>query len=86
MPKYASDIDYFELIIFEAQKALKGLDFSLNCLKEFKIEGLFQEGAITIDDYSLIETGSGRQGGTQQGPFDQSSLCVTFYLDVSAKF
>lgn len=86
MPKYASDIDYFELIIFEAQKALKGLDFSLNCLKEFKIKDLFQEGAITRDDYGLIKTRSGRQGGSQQGPVDQRALCVTFYLDVPAKF
>ena len=44
----------FGLIIFKNKRLKKKLDLPSNCLKEFRIEGLFQEGANTTDNHSVI--------------------------------
>ena len=47
-------LDDLRPLIFKNKESGRNFDLSPNCLKEFKIEGLFQEGAITIDNYSII--------------------------------
>ena len=50
----------------------RNVDVPPNCLKEFKIEGLFQERDNTTENYGIIWTGGGEQGGTYKDPFNQS--------------
>ena len=43
-------IDHFKMVLFKAQKAQEETELFSKFLKEFKIESLFREGAIIIDN------------------------------------
>ena len=72
----------FSLALLFLRTKDSGGDFELppNHLTEFKIGDLFQEGALTIDNYGIIRTRCGRQKSSWQGPFDQSLLRVLLFL------
>ena len=44
----------FGLIFLRTKGSDRNLDLAPNFLEEFKGEGLFKEGAMTVDNYSII--------------------------------
>ena len=40
-------------LFLKTKDSERNFDLPPNCLKEFKIEGLFQEGANSVDNYSI---------------------------------